>query len=68
MVICTEGRDDIADRYTVTVKMAVVVLPAASRAVTVSTLTPLWSAIDPLVQFVVPVAVPLPPRLFVQLT
>ena len=44
------------------------VLPAASRAVTVSTFDPDWSAIPLADQLVVPVAVPLPPRLFVQVT
>ena len=44
----------------VTVKLAVAVLPAASRTVTVSTFVPSWSAIPLAVQLVVPVAVPLP--------
>ena len=52
----------------VTVKLAVAVLPAASRAVTVSTFVPGWSAIPLAVQLVVPVAVPLPPRLFAHVT
>src|SRR5207302_9746077 len=43
-------------------------LPAASRAVTVSTFDPVWRTIPPAVQLVVPVAVPLPPRLFVHVT
>jgi hypothetical protein len=43
-------------------------LPAASFAVTVSTFAPDWSTIPPAVQLVVPVAVPLPPRLFAQVT
>src|SRR5947207_12992469 len=43
-------------------------LPAASRAVTVRTLAPVWRTMPPAVQLVVPVAVPLPPRLFAQVT
>ncbi|PYN75950.1 MAG: hypothetical protein DMD96_26445 [Candidatus Rokuibacteriota bacterium] len=43
-------------------------LPAASRAVTVSTFEPGCSTIPLAVQFVVPVAVPLPPRLFDHVT
>src|SRR5207247_4659228 len=46
-----------------TVSVAVLVLPAASRAVTVSTFDPDWSTIPLALQLVVPVAVPLPPRL-----
>src|SRR5438874_471508 len=53
---------------TVTVRVAVPVLPAASCAVTVSTFVPACSAIPLAVQLVVPVAVPLPPRLFTHLT
>src|SRR3990172_6175555 len=52
----------------VTVRVSVAVLPAASRAVTVRTFDPDWRAIPPADQDVVPVAVPLPPRLFVQVT
>ena len=52
----------------VTVKLSVAVLPAASRAVTVSTFVPGWSAIPLAVQLVVPLAVPLPPRLFAHVT
>src|SRR3989304_3997812 len=52
----------------VTVRVSVAVLAAASRAVTVSTFVPGWSAIPLADQDVVPVAVPLPPRLFVQVT
>jgi hypothetical protein len=48
----------------VTVSAADVVLPAASWAVAVRMLTPLWSAIPGAVQFAVPEAVPLPPRSF----
>jgi hypothetical protein len=48
----------------VTVKVAVLVLPAASRAVTVSTFDPVWSAMPVADQLVVPVALPPPPRLF----
>ena len=44
------------------------VLPAASRAVTVSTFEPDCSTIPFTDQLVVPVALPLPPRLFDQLT
>jgi len=52
----------------VTVTVSVVVLPAASRAVIVSTFDPVWRAIPLAVQLVVPVAVPLPPRLFAHAT
>src|SRR2546426_10937279 len=48
----------------VMVRVAVAELPAASCAVTVSTLVPGWRTIPAAVQLVVPVAVPLPPRLF----
>ena len=48
--------------------LAVAVLPAASRAVTVSTFDPSCKAIPLAVQLVVPVAVPLPPELFVHVT
>src|SRR5438552_11345708 len=51
-----------------TVKLAVPVLPAASWAVTVSTFVPSWMGIPLAVQLVVPVAVPLPPRLFAHVT
>jgi hypothetical protein len=47
---------------------AVPVLPAASRAVTVSTFAPLWSVTPETDQLVVPVAVPLPPRSFAHVT
>src|SRR5204862_5754375 len=52
----------------VTVMLGVLVFPAASRAVTVSTLAPDCSTMPLAVQLVVPVAVPLPPRLFAQVT
>jgi hypothetical protein len=52
----------------VTVKVSVAVLPAASRAVTVSTFVPGCRTIPLAVQLVVPVAVPLPPALFVHVT
>src|SRR3970040_1990113 len=52
----------------VTVKLSVAVLPAASRAVTVSTLVPNWRTIPLAVQLVVPLAVPLPPWLFAHVT
>ena len=52
----------------VTVKVAAAVLPAPSRAVTVSTFVPTCSAIPLAVQLVVPVAIPLPPRLFTHTT
>ena len=51
-----------------TVTLAVAVLPAASDAVTVSTFVPSWMGIPLAVQLVVPVAVPLPPRLFTHVT
>src|SRR5947208_3248696 len=47
---------------------AVPVLPAASRAVTVSTFAPACRTIPSAVQLVVPVAVPPPPRALVQVT
>jgi hypothetical protein len=52
----------------VTVNVSVCVLPAASRAVTVITFDPVCSAIDVALQLAVPVAIPLPPRLFTQST
>ena len=51
-----------------TVTLAVAVLPAASWAATVSTFVPSWMGIPLAVQLVVPVAVPLPPRLFAHVT
>src|SRR2546422_466711 len=48
--------------------MSVAVLPAASVAVTVSTFVPGCRTIPLAVQLVVPVAVPLPPALFVHVT
>src|SRR2546430_12678738 len=42
--------------------------PAASRAVTVRRLAPAWRTIPLAVQLVVPVAVPLPPRVFAHVT
>lgn len=53
---------------TVTLRTATPVLPAASRAETVRVLEPDRSAIAPVVQVAVPVAMPLPPWLFVQVT
>jgi hypothetical protein len=52
----------------VTVKLASAVLPAVSHAVTVSRFVPSWSAIPGTLQTVFPLAVPLPPRLFTQVT
>src|SRR5437762_922773 len=52
----------------VAVRVATLVLPAASRAWTVSMFVPIWRTIPLAVQLVVPVAVPLPPRLFVHVT
>src|SRR5437899_6447020 len=52
----------------VTVKLAVAVLPESSRAVTVSTFVPSWKMMPLAVQLVVPLAVPLPPRLFAHVT
>ena len=52
----------------VTVSTSVETLPAASRAVTVTLLRPLCSAIAPVFQVVVPAAIPLPPRSFAQVT
>jgi hypothetical protein len=51
----------------VTVSVAVPTLPAASRAVMVTTLGPATSATAGTAQSVVPTAVPEPPRLFCQL-
>src|SRR3972149_5057677 len=45
-----------------TVRVAVPVLPAASRAVTVRTFVPGWRAMPVTDQIAVPAAVPLPPR------
>src|SRR5205823_10183636 len=42
--------------------------PAVSRAVTVRRLAPAWRTMPLAVQLVVPVAVPLPPRVFAQVT
>src|SRR5258706_438508 len=52
----------------VTVSVAVAVLPAASRAVTVKMLSPGCSAMLFAAQLVVPAAVPCPPRLLAQVT
>src|SRR5213595_596250 len=52
----------------VAVWVATLVLPAASRAWTVSMFVPIWRPIPLAVQLVVPVAVPLPPRLFIHVT
>jgi len=54
--------------FRVAVSVAAAVLPAASRAVTVTTLAPGCRAIPLAVQLVVPTAVPLPPRSFVHVT
>ncbi len=51
-----------------TVKVALAVLPAPSRAVTVSTLVPDCNAIPLADQLVVPLAVPLPPWLLLHVT
>jgi hypothetical protein len=50
------------------VRVSVPVFPAASRAVTVSTFGPARRGIPVTVQLVVPLAVPLPPRSFAQVT
>src|SRR5207253_1536917 len=52
----------------VTVRLAVALLPAASCPVTVSTCVPSGRAIPLAVQLVVPLAVPLPPRLLAHVT
>src|SRR5262245_59056181 len=57
-----------AESARVTVSTSVAMLPAASRAVTVRMLLPPTSGIGPADHEVVPVAVPLPPRLFVHVT
>ena len=51
-----------------TVNVSVVVFPAASLAVTVRILVPLSRLIPLTLQLVVPEAVPLPPRLLLQVT
>ena len=52
----------------VTARVAVAMLPAASRAVTVMTLTPFCRVMPVTDQEEVPAAVPLPPRLLAQIT
>ena len=52
----------------VTVKAPIAVLPAASRAVTLSTFVPSWRTMPLAVQLALPVAVPPPPRLFAHVT
>jgi len=52
----------------VAVSVAVEAFPAASRAVMVTVLEPSWRAIPLVVQLLVPLATPLPPRLFDQVT
>jgi len=52
----------------VTVKLAVALFPAASRAVTAMRFVPVLRAIALVVQGLVPVAVPLPPRLLAHVT
>ena len=52
----------------VTESVSIPTLPAASRALTVMRFVPATSAIAPEFQLVVPLAVPDPPRLLVQLT
>ena len=52
----------------VTVKVAVAVLPAASLTITVMTFCPLDRVMALSLQVFVPLQVPLPPRLFSQIT
>jgi hypothetical protein len=52
----------------VTVRMSVPAFPAASRAVIVITLVPDCKPMEGTLQLVVPVVLPLPPRLLTQLT
>jgi len=52
----------------VAVIVAIPMVPMVSRAVTVSTFKPSWRGMPLTVQFVVPAAVPLPPRLFDHVT
>jgi hypothetical protein len=59
---------NVAVVVSVTVEVFVAALPAASRAVIVSTFDPVWRTTPLAVQLVVPVAVPLPPRLFAHVT
>ena len=70
LVLCAASGSSVNGSVpdSVTVMLAVAVLPAASRAVTVRTFAPVWRVIPPAVQLVVPVAVPLPPRLFTHVT
>jgi hypothetical protein len=63
-VIATVGADVSVSGVLETVSVAVAVFPAASRAVIVMTFGPFASAIAPVLQLVVPLAVPLPPALF----
>ena len=65
--MATVGRAVSGDVY-VTVRVSVPVLPAASATVTVMTFWPLDRAMPLLLQLLVPLQVPLPPRLFDQLT
>src|SRR5262249_28376542 len=58
---------EIAPSVLVTVSVAVPVLPSASCPVTVITFEPCWSGTDA-VHAVIPLAAPLPPRLFAQVT
>jgi hypothetical protein len=68
-VIVTVGRVvSVAAVVRFTVKVAVAVLPAASRAVTVRMFKPSCRVILPADQVVVPEATPLPPRLFAHVT
>ena len=67
-MIVTVGRVVSVPVVRFTVKVVVAVLPAASRAVTVSTLEPTCRLMPLAVQLVVPEAVPLPPRLLAHVT
>jgi hypothetical protein len=57
-----------SDAEYVTVRTSVPTLPAASRALTVMTFVPICNPMEDAAQLVVPDALPLPPRLLLQLT
>ena len=68
-VLCATSGSSVNSKVpSVTVKLAVAVLPVASRAVTVSAFVPGKSMIRVAVQLVVPMAVPLPTRSLAHVT
>ena len=68
VVMLTVGGVVSEATVTVAAMVALPVLPAASRAVTVSMFVPDWRTIPLTFQAVVPAAVPLPPRSFDHVT